>query len=135
MLEAAIDTFFEHYAKSFDTLITPHDAQWPSPCEVGKPWQDAQGAWWTEWAPVRRHATAEDFAGLETALEMPIHPDIKTHYGRYWLISSTPPCSSTIPRLPFCTNELREEGILSCEKVRNRGEKPNRPKDLIKFQQ
>ena len=84
MLEAAIDTFFEHYAKSFDTLITPHDAQWPSPCEIGKPWQDAQGAAWTEWAPVRRHATAEDFAGLETALEMPIHPDIKTHYGRYW---------------------------------------------------
>ena len=84
MLESAIDTFFEHYRKSFDSLTTPHDAQWPSPCEIGKPWEDETGNAWTCWQPVRRHATADDFAGLENALEMPIHPDIKTHYGRYW---------------------------------------------------
>jgi SecY interacting protein Syd len=84
MLDTAIDTFFEHYQKSFDTLITQHDPQWPSPCESGQPWQDEQGVAWTAWQPVPRHSTAEDFSGLETALEMPIHPDIKTHYGRYW---------------------------------------------------
>ena len=84
MLDAAIDTFFEHYRKSFEALVTQHDPQWPSPCETGRPWTDAQGVAWTHWQPVRRHSTAADFAGLESALEMSIHPDIKTHYSRYW---------------------------------------------------
>ena len=84
MLETAIDTFFDHYEKSFESLIVAHDEQWPSPCEIGDPWQDEQGISRIRWQPVRRHAAADDFAGLEAALEMSIHPDIKTHYGRYW---------------------------------------------------
>jgi len=83
-LVPAMDTFFEHYCKSFDRLIAPHDPQWPSPCEIDKPWQDARGESWTRWQPLRRHTTADDFAGLEAALETTIHADIKTHYGRYW---------------------------------------------------
>ncbi len=84
MLDAAIETFFEHYQKSFEQLITTHDPQWPSPCEIGEPWQDKDGGSWIAWQPIRRHSTAEDFAGLENALEMPIHPDIKAHYGHFW---------------------------------------------------
>ena len=84
MLADVIDTFFAHYKKSFETLIVPHDPQWPSVCEIGQPWQDGEGQSWTQWQPVRRHPAADDFAGLEAALEMPIHPDIKTHYSRFW---------------------------------------------------
>lgn len=84
MLTDTLDTFFEHYAKSRESLVTSHDPDWPSPCELGEPWRDESGGQIVQWHPVRRHATADDFSGLETALEMPIHPDIKTHYGRYW---------------------------------------------------
>ncbi len=84
MLTTALDTFFEHYVKSFETLVTPHDPDWPSPCEVGAPFTGNDGETLIQWHPVRRHATADDFSGLESALELPIHPDIKTHYGRYW---------------------------------------------------
>ena len=84
MLTDTLDTLFEHYQKSFPQLVTHHDAHWPSPCELGNPWQDSEGTELIRWQPVRRHATADDFAGLEAALEMPIHPDIKTHYGCYW---------------------------------------------------
>jgi SecY interacting protein Syd len=83
-LPNVIDTFFEHYHKSFESLATPHDPQWPSPCEIGDPWTDDQGDAWIKWQPVPRHSTADDFAGLESALEIAIHPDIKAHYGRYW---------------------------------------------------
>ncbi len=84
MLSAALDTFFDHYTKSFEALVTPHDPQWPSPCEIGEPFTQADGQSYIHWQPIRRHATADDFSGLESALELPIHPDIKTHYGRYW---------------------------------------------------
>lgn len=36
------------------------------------------------WQPLRRQDGADDFAGLERALELSIHPDIKRYYGRYW---------------------------------------------------
>ena len=84
MLSEALDTFFDHYTKSYDTLITPHDPDWPSPCEIGDPWRNAEGELVVRWQPVRRHESAYDFAGLETALEMSIHEDIKTHYSRFW---------------------------------------------------
>lgn len=84
MLDRALDTFFEHYTKSFEALVTQHDPEWPSPCEVGNPWRDEDGGRLIHWQPVKRHVSGEDFAGLESALETPIHPDIKTHYGRYW---------------------------------------------------
>ncbi len=83
-LADTIDLFFDHYVKSHERLETPHDPEWPSPCEQGTPWRGGDGNLWTAWQPVRRHAEIADFAGLERALEMPIHPDIKTHYGRYW---------------------------------------------------
>ncbi|MEM7077272.1 MAG: SecY-interacting protein Syd [Pseudomonadota bacterium] len=84
-LPERIDTFFDHYAKSFDRLETEFDPQWPSPCEVGTHWTDLHSAQARIcWQPQRREPPVEDFAGLENALEMSIHPDIKTHYGRYW---------------------------------------------------
>ena len=83
-LAETIDEFFDHYIKSFERLTTPHDPEWPSPCEQGIPWEDETGERFMAWQPVRRHGEVDDFAGLERALELPIHPDIKTHYGRFW---------------------------------------------------
>ena len=36
------------------------------------------------WEPKRRAPSTNDFVGLERALKLEIHADIKTHYGRYW---------------------------------------------------
>ena len=83
-LATNIDTFFDHYAKSHTRLLTPHDPEWPSPCEIGEPFTDEQGKQLIEWQPVKRHPSAADFDGLERALELEIHPDVKTHYARYW---------------------------------------------------
>ena len=87
MLEDAIDTFVEHYVKTHPALTIEHDPQWASPCEIGIPWRDGDDLL-TAWQPVRRERlegdAGHDFSGLENALEIEIHPDIKTHYGRYW---------------------------------------------------
>ncbi len=83
-LEESMDEFIDHYRKSYPRLITPFEPDWPSPCEVGVATSDATGERTIEWQPVRRDAGATDFAGLENALETTIHPDVKTHYGRYW---------------------------------------------------
>ena len=84
MLADAIDTFFEHYRKSHPALVIPYDPEWPSPCQQGAPFADDAGRMRIAWQPVARHETADDFSKLESALELLIHPDIKTHYQRYW---------------------------------------------------
>lgn len=57
----------------------PFDPDWRSTCELDHEEGDEQ----CRWRPVRQPQPV-DFAGLENALEFPIHPDIKTFYGRYW---------------------------------------------------
>jgi SecY interacting protein Syd len=54
-----------------------------SPCEIGEPIARADGTRVVPWRP-RRRPFADDFAGLEHALEIAIHPDIKAYYGAYW---------------------------------------------------
>jgi|GEM_PF-469198 len=87
-LAEAMDTFFAHYAQSHDQLETIHDSQWPSSCEVGHPYLTKHGTM-IGWRPILRQPQAEHpnddlFQGLENALELTIHPTIKTHYSRYW---------------------------------------------------
>ena len=59
--------------------VQEHDSAWPSECQVGEP--DARGM--IHWEPRERDGIA-DFSGLERALEVEIHPDIKSFYGSYW---------------------------------------------------
>jgi len=80
---AALGAFVDRYVEQYPRLIDPFDAQWRSPCEVGEPFAGAGGDLQIEWRPVRR-AFADDFAGLERALEQPIHPDIRAYYGAFW---------------------------------------------------
>lgn len=82
-LNQAIDDFFAHYQKSFERLVTKFDPEWASPCERGSHWLNDDDEPHIEWQPIPR-TPGDDFAGLERALEFPIHPDIKAHYGRYW---------------------------------------------------
>ncbi|XOV84110.1 MAG: SecY-interacting protein Syd [bacterium] len=83
-LTDTVALFFEHYQKSHAVLTTQHDPLWPSPCEVGQPYTDTDGQSIIAWQPVKRHLGGDDFAGLENALEMPIHRDVKIHYGTFW---------------------------------------------------
>jgi SecY interacting protein Syd len=56
-----------------------YDPAWPSQCQVGEPDADSMICW-----RPRERDTAADFAGLERALEVEIHPDVKSFYGCYW---------------------------------------------------
>lgn len=81
----ALAEFIDHTLKAYPDLRAPFDPDWRSPCEIGEPFETEQGPV-IAWRPLRRHpdTVTEDFAPLERALEVPIHPDIKAYYGAYW---------------------------------------------------
>jgi len=81
---AALDRFVERYLAAYPELDDPCDPAWRSPCETGEPFTDGSGEQRVPWQPLRRHGPVDDFAGLERALETPVHPDIRSYYGRYW---------------------------------------------------
>ncbi|MDZ7669202.1 MAG: SecY-interacting protein [Gammaproteobacteria bacterium] len=83
-VSAALDAFIERYLEAFPRLEDFHDPQWRSTCEIAEPYLDAQGEHRVLWLPQRREPEGDVFAGLERALEVPIHPSLKTFYGRYW---------------------------------------------------
>jgi len=56
-----------------------YDPDWPSPCRIGPP--DTAG--YICWEPVKQNEKT-DFSGLENALELEIHPDVKAFYGAFW---------------------------------------------------
>jgi SecY interacting protein Syd len=82
--KAALDRLLRRYLESCQRAsgslpIQKHDPAGPSECQVGEP--DAHGM--VRWRPRERDSVA-DFSGLERALELEIHPDIKSFYGSYW---------------------------------------------------
>ena len=81
---AALDRLLRRYVENCQRVSgslpsQEHDPAWPSKCQVGDP--DAVGM--IRWRPQKR-GTAANFSGLECALEVEIHPDIKSFYGSYW---------------------------------------------------
>lgn len=56
-----------------------YDPDWKSPCEIGGP--DAEGN--ILWKPVKRREPVY-FSGLEEALELMVHDDIKTYYSSFY---------------------------------------------------
>ena len=58
-------------------IAAPFDPDWRSPCER---YQDQDHTWWS---PVPQ-SPGVDFAGLEHALELTLHPDIRSYYTCFW---------------------------------------------------
>ena len=85
-LITAINTFVDHYCKSFTVLTREFDPEWPSPCEVGNAFDSNDGDSTQSicWRPVQREPSTADFSGLENALGYEVHADVKTHYGQFW---------------------------------------------------
>ena len=81
----ALAEFMDHTLKAYPDLRAPFDPEWRSPCEIGEPIETENGPV-IAWQPLARHpdAVTDDFAPLERALEIEIHPDIKAYYGAYW---------------------------------------------------
>jgi SecY interacting protein Syd len=82
--KTALDRLLLRYVENCQRVtgslpLQEHDPAWPSECLVGEP--DASGM--IRWEPRERDDVA-DFSGLERALEIDIHPDIKSFYGSYW---------------------------------------------------
>ncbi len=82
--KAALDRLLRRYVENYQRVsgslpTREHDPAWLSECQVGEP--DAAGM--IRWRP-RARDTLADFSGLERALDVDIHPDIKSFYGSYW---------------------------------------------------
>jgi SecY interacting protein Syd len=91
MIDAAVDV-----AESLDRFIArcvhaigprpePFDQDWRSPCERGAPFAGPDGAPLVDWQPVRRDVAHDNpLDAVERALELALHPDAKSYYGRWW---------------------------------------------------
>ncbi len=101
-VETALDGFVQRFAASAGGAFPPekYDPEWGSPCLIGGP--DSAG--FVCWEPVRQEEKT-DFRGLENALEVEIHGDIKAFYGAYW---------------SACLEAASEEGPVSLIQLWNR---------------
>lgn len=84
----ALAALHDRFALTGTTLQTDYDPEWTSPCERGQPQSRDDGATLIHWQPVPRFDSQgiapEDFAGLENALEVGIHPDFKAYFSSFW---------------------------------------------------
>ena len=83
-IESALTGFLDRFLAAAERAHgslprQPYEPEWPSPCQSGEPDPDGLIAW----RPVERSDPA-DFSGLENALEVTIHEDIKAYFGTYW---------------------------------------------------
>lgn len=86
-VQSALEDFISQYRRTYPELTEIFDPQWRSSCETGAPYTDDAGIERVPWQPLARGldtTVRHDFAGLENALEVAIHPDIKAYYGSYW---------------------------------------------------
>ncbi len=83
-VETALVNFIQRFteaaaSKGGDFAHQKYDPDWPSPCLIGTP----NPAGYICWEPVRQDEKI-NFRGLENALDLHIHADIKAFYGTYW---------------------------------------------------
>lgn len=75
-LDALISRFEQHWNGQWPTI--DQDPDWPSPCLLAELPSGEMS-----WRPMRR-SKAIDYSGVEEALEVRLHPSIKTFYSRYF---------------------------------------------------
>ena len=80
----ALSAFIERYEMAAEKIglsfpRLPLDQDWVSECQART--CDEEGL--ASWRPVAQ-VRAVDFSGLENALELEIHPDVKAYYGSFW---------------------------------------------------
>ncbi len=83
-----INNFFKKYinltAAETGTLpSTEHNPDWLSPCLQSDRADPGQHQQIVHWQPVRRELN-NDLEGIEQALEIKLHPDIKTFFTSFW---------------------------------------------------
>ncbi|MEH6813594.1 MAG: SecY-interacting protein [Motiliproteus sp.] len=80
-LDRLVTDFLALYATD-DTPMpsTQYDTDWPSDCYQAT----AEEGITVPWQPIKQKLQHPLFEGLESALETPVHADIKNYYGRYW---------------------------------------------------
>ena len=77
----SLDRFIARYLGAVTPPPEPFDPEWRSPCEQGAPFAAADGERRIAWRPVRRDDPVHDlFSGLERALELELHADLKTYH-------------------------------------------------------
>ncbi len=81
--QIALTRFVDAYVARFPQLYDPFDESWRSPCELEAPVMASSGERIVRWQPTRRQV-ADDFAGVERALEITVHADVRSYYGSYW---------------------------------------------------
>jgi SecY interacting protein Syd len=85
--KSALTRFVTDYQAAYPQLTEIFDSEWRSPCECGEPFLDAEGIQQVPWQPLARRLDTQfhhDFVGLERALEITVHQDIKDYYAGYW---------------------------------------------------
>ena len=83
-LISALQQFYHRYFQSYQQQhhqppAVEHDSDWPSPCEQGA----INNGETVHWQPFPCEPPL-DFANIEQALELELHPDIKTYFGRFF---------------------------------------------------
>ncbi len=81
-LNTTLDNFFNRFLNTQNNSLakTNYDPEWPSPCQQGEPFSNSK---YIHWQPIQR-AENNDLEGLEKALELDLHPALKTFFTRYW---------------------------------------------------
>jgi SecY interacting protein Syd len=102
----ALAAFVTHTLQTYPDLRIAFDPQWRSPCETGEPFDTAEGQV-IAWRPVPRHpaSTDDDFAPIEQALNVVVHPDIKAYYGAFWSAGLEAEAIDGHVSLLFCWNQ------------------------------
>ncbi len=83
-VKAALQNFISTYAKEASQFekgfpARNYDPEWLSECQHTTVGADGK----IGWNPVEQREPV-DFSGIENALELQIHPDIKEYYGSFW---------------------------------------------------
>jgi len=92
MVRNSLDNFFKRFVNIIELETgqlptTEHDPDWPSSCQQGDLFLSEEMLPSIHWKPIQRDPVLnpeQDLSGLEKALEIKLHPDLKTFFTSYW---------------------------------------------------